>query len=495
MHLSVLSRGKADKVDNYMAGAVFVGRKPLFDRSVFVVSFLLLLLSIVMIYTASIGVLATRADGDTFFFVRKQLMFILIGGILSVGVLTVPMQIWAKLSKRYLIWFALALLSVTYFLGPEINGARRWINLGFVNFQSTELLKLVWILYISGYFYRHIKKTGSIASFIRPLIFLITILALIYLQKDFGSVVVVFFITAVLFFVSGLSIYVCLCLLAFLGVPIFLFFIMSSPYRVQRILSFLDPWQDEFGDSYQIVASFMAIGRGGFHGQGLGESLFKLAYLPEAHTDFILSIWTEETGFIGGALILILEFFLVTKMALTGFRHLKHSKILTGEISLGISMWFLAQIFINVGSISGLTPPKGLTLPLLSYGGSSLVMMMVAVALYLRITYEERYGLYKEYQAELKAVRRMERRQALKQAAEAEDKERKLKEAEQEKANEEAQHTVFARTVVFKTKPTPRKEEGQKKIDVKLEDLHDTELVEKPQDSSVKSESITVNKD
>lgn len=446
---SMFGHKETKQVDNYMAGAVYAGRRPLFDRSVLVASVLLLLLSVVMIYTASIGVLAAKVDGDTFFFVRKQLMFILLGGILSTLVLTVPMQIWARLSKRYLIWFAILLLAATYFMGSEINGAKRWLNLGFFNLQSTELLKLVWILYLGGYFYRHIKKMESWAGVVRPLFFLGVILGFIYLQDDFGSVVVVSFVTIVLFFISGLSIKFCFTVAVLFGGPFFAYIIMTSPYRVARILNYLEPWKDEFGKSYQLLNSFMAIGRGDLTGQGLGESLFKLAYLPEPHTDFILSIWVEETGFVGAMLVLGLEFFLIFKMSWLGLRHLKTGKILTGEIALGISMWFLAQVFINVGSITGLIPPKGLTLPLLSYGGSSLVMMMAAIAVYLRISYEERMGLYTEYLAELKSVRRMERRQALNKMNEALALAQKEADA-QKNASATAEAKPYASTVVFK---------------------------------------------
>ena len=445
---SMFGHKETKQVDNYMAGAVYAGRRPLFDRSVLVASVLLLLLSVVMIYTASIGVLSAKVDGDTFFFVRKQLMFILLGGILSTLVLTVPMQIWARLSKRYLIWFALLLLVATYFFGSEINGAKRWLNLGFFNLQSTELLKLVWILYLGGYLYRHIKIMESWGGVVRPFSFLLVIIVFMYLQDDFGSAVVVSFVTLALFFISGLSIKFGFTVAVILGTPLFAF-IMTSQYRMSRILDYLDPWKYEYGKTYQLLSSFMAIGRGDLTGQGLGESLFKLAYLPEPHTDFIFSIWVEETGFVGAMLVLGLEFFLIFKMAWLGLRHLKNGKVLTGEIALGISMWFLAQVFINVGSITGLIPPKGLTLPLLSYGGSSLVMMMAAIAVYLRISYEERMGLYTEYLAELKSVRRMERRQALNKINEARALAQKEADA-QKNAFATAEAKPYASTVVFK---------------------------------------------
>lgn len=262
-----------------------------------------------------------------------------------------------------------------------------------MNLQPSELLKLVWILYFSSYITRKIKFISfTFKGFFKPFLFIGVMTGLLMLQPDMGSSVAVVFITIAMLNSAGAGLFKFIIVIGF-AVVVGVLAVVFSPYRMKRYTSFLDPWEDVFGDGYQLTQSLMAYGRGGLTGEGLGNSYQKLGYLPEAHTDFVTAIFGEEFGFIGMCCLVTLEFLIVCKAFLLSIRILKVNAIYQGYIAAGIGSWFCFQTFVNIGAASGGLPTKGLTLPLVSYGGSSMIVTVCAIAILLRIDYEWRNHL------------------------------------------------------------------------------------------------------
>ena len=275
-------------------------------------------------------------------------------------------------------------------VGREINGAKRWLPLGFINLQPSELLKIFWILYFSSYVSRKIESISTTTKgFIKPAAFIGVMAVLLLVQHDMGSLVVVSCITYSLTFIAGAG-FIKYGVVIMLALLLAFLLVLVSPYRIARFKSFMDPWQDQYGSGYQLTQSLMAFGRGGITGEGLGNSYQKLGYLPEAHTDFITSILGEEFGFVGMVLLLLLELFIVYKSFRLAFKILKQDAIYQGYVAAGIGTLFCVQTFINVGSALVGIPTKGLTLPLVSYGGSSMISCCMAIAILLRIDFEWR---------------------------------------------------------------------------------------------------------
>jgi cell division protein FtsW len=379
-------------------------KEPLYDRLILMIVFLLLAIGLVVVYTASIAK-GEAIFNDSLFFVKKQLLYVLAGLGLSFILVHIPSKILYQLGSTKFLLIAIFLCVVTIFIGAEIKGAKRWLNLGFINFQSAELFKLVWIVFIAGYIERHKNQITNLWQSIKPSILLFLFCIVIGLgQSDFGTCMILITITLALLFVVGVKIkYI------FGGGVVVLFFlallVIIKPHRIQRLLGYLDPWQDSLAGGYQITMSLMAFGRGEIEGKGLGESVFKLEYVPDPHTDFVTAIWAEETGLVGMILILILEFWLVARIFGLGIcclRDEQNRNLMHVSICIGIGLWFLMQVFINIGSATCLIPAKGLTLPLISYGGSSLIMMLVAIAIVIRISYERRVLILRMAEAEKK---------------------------------------------------------------------------------------------
>ncbi len=301
----------------------------------------------------------------------------------------------------------------------DANGAKRWVNLGIIKVQTSEIFKLIWIVFLSNFLARHLSNFYKMSVSIKIFFMLFLFVLLLQVQHDLGSAVVLAAISIGMMWMSNVNMKIFFTLLAvaiLFGGPFLLF-----GYRIGRIETFvdlLDGFPQMINDSNrQIYFSFLSLGQGELYGRGLGESLLKLSYLPERHTDLIASIWGEETGFVGIGIILLLEGFMIFKLLFLGMHYFKQNKLFEGNFVFGVGVLFFAQTFINLGSASGLTPAKGLTLPLLSYGGSSLVMLMCSIAIVLRITYEERYGLMQDYKALMRAAKRAESRKALKEKA------------------------------------------------------------------------------
>jgi cell division protein FtsW len=275
-------------------------------------------------------------------------------------------------------------------LGREVNGSRRWIPLGIMTMQPSELMKLLVVLYAADYTVRkaafmHDFKKG----FLPMLAVMVFIGALLLRQPDFGALVVITSIAMSILFLGGLNWRVFAGLIVLLAVS-FAVLVVTSPYRWERMKGFLDPWSDPYGKSYQLTHSLIAFGRGEWTGVGLGASVEKLFYLPEAHTDFLLAVVAEELGFVGVAIVIALFGLLIHRAFAVGREAMMREKYFGALVAQGIGVWIAVQAFINMGVNMGLLPTKGLTLPFLSFGGTSILVNCVAIAILLRIDYENR---------------------------------------------------------------------------------------------------------
>lgn len=360
----------------------------LYDRQLVWLSFGLMMVGLIMVSSASIPV-SFRLVDEPFYFAMRQGVY-LIGALIIAGVaMQIPLARWQQLSIP-MLFVSLVLLVAVLVVGRSINGAVRWLPLGFFNLQPAEVAKLSLFLFISGYLVRrHGEVRESFIGFLKPLAVLVLIAGLLLLQPDLGSVVVMFVTTVGMLFIAGAKLWQFGALM-FTGLGLVGLLIIAEPYRVARVTSFLDPWQDPFGSGYQLTQSLMAFGRGSWWGQGLGNSIQKLEYLPEAHTDFVIAVLAEELGLVGVTLVLLMVFALVFRALFIGKRCLEANQLFGGFLAFGIGIWFAFQALVNVGAAAGIMPTKGLTLPLVSYGGSSLFIMSTAVALLLRIDHEYR---------------------------------------------------------------------------------------------------------
>ena len=369
----------------------FSPKKERFDRVLLLCVITLLVISVVLISSASVMEALTRF-GDENYYLKRQLIYIVVALVVGIVTVAIPTKIYEKYIL-YILFITFFLLVLVLIIGREINEAKRWIELGFVNLQPAEVLKLAWILFFASYCSRKVDEVRHTKKgFVKAGGFLVCIAILLIMQPDFGSLVVVTTITMALLFAACarlLQYVVVLTLVAFaIG-----FVSILAPYRVMRLLTFLDPWQDPFGSGYQLTQSLMAFGRGSLFGEGLGNSIQKLGYLPEAHTDFITSIFGEEFGFVGMAFLILVEFVIVYRALRLSISILQVGAIFQGFVAYGIGVWLCLQTVINIGVASGGLPTKGLTLPLVSYGGSSLMITMAGIAILMRIDFEWRNNI------------------------------------------------------------------------------------------------------
>ena len=340
----------------------------------------------VMVTSASIPT-ATKMFDNPFHFTIRHLVYLILSLFLLMVSTSLPMAFWKKANLPLLL-IGVPMLLAVLIIGREVNGSTRWIGLGPINIQVSEVAKLFFFCYLAGYLVRKRDEVQeNLKGFLKPLAVFAVYAGLILLQPDLGTVVVMFVTTVGLLFLAGARLWQFLALIV-VGLVLIVALIVSSPYRKARLTGFMNPWEDPFGKSYQLVQSLMAYGRGDWFGQGLGNSVQKLQYLPEAHTDFIFAILAEEAGFIGVLAVLIVLFTLIFRALNIGFNALKAGKEFEGYLALGISIWFAFQSMVNVGASAGLLPTKGLTLPFVSYGGSSLLVMTVAAGILLRVDFE-----------------------------------------------------------------------------------------------------------
>jgi cell division protein FtsW len=366
------------------------GRQPrmVLDPVIVAATFCLLLIGLVMVASASFNV-AERLTGDPFFHFERQLLSALVGCAFAGAMLLVPISLWQRAAPVLLIGsFLLLVLVLIPGLGHEVNGSRRWIRLGPVNFQPSEIVRWLLLTYIAVYAVRHqMELKSSAQGFFKPLAVLLVASLLLLVEPDFGAAVVLCVTGTAVLFVAGARLrdFLTVCAIGGAGIAALA---MSSGYRLQRLTAFLNPWADPFNSGFQLTQSLIAIGRGEWFGVGLGSSIQKLFYLPEAHTDFVFAVLAEEFGLLGVVVVVVAFLALV-------LRSLKLSRIaadagmpLHACIAAAFGVWLGLQAFINIGVNMGLLPTKGLTLPLMSYGRSSMLVTLAWIGMLLRVHHE-----------------------------------------------------------------------------------------------------------
>jgi cell division protein FtsW len=370
---------------------------PFPDPWVLLPALLLLALGLLMVTSASMPI-AERQTGQPFYFLLRQGAFAGIGLLAAGVVFQVPLARWRRAGPLLLL-AAMGLLVLVLIpgIGKEVNGSMRWVGVGPINLQVSEIAKLFALVYIAGYLKRRGVelqtadfRTSALALF-RPMAVLAVLAVLLLLEPDFGSVVVLMAAALGMVFLAGVNLRQFGTLLVGTTVAMAVL-ILSSPYRRDRLFGFLNPWDDPLGKGYQLTHSLIAIGRGELFGVGLGESVEKLFYLPEAHTDFLFAVLAEELGLAGILIVLVLFITLVWRAFAIGRRAERLDMKFSAWLAYGIGLWFGIQALFNMGVNMGVLPTKGLTLPLMSYGGSSVVVMCMALALLLRIDVETRAG-------------------------------------------------------------------------------------------------------
>lgn len=360
----------------------------LYDRVLLTLAITMLMFGFVMVTSASLPS-AEKLTGNPFHFALRHTVYVIAGLITMLITLAVPTQTWQQHSGKLLL-VGLGLLVLVLVAGHSVNGAQRWIKVGPITIQVAELAKLFFCVYMASYLARREEEIReALKGFIKPLALLFIAAVLLLMQPDFGTVAVMSATTIAMLFLAGAKLW------QFFGVFItfmlaLILLIIVEPYRMQRMLTFLEPEKDPFGAGYQLMQSLIAFGQGQVSGLGLGNSIQKLQYLPEAHTDFIMSVVAEELGFIGVVGVIALVLMLVSRALVIGRRCLAIEHRYGGYLAYGIGVWFSLQAFVNIGVASGALPTKGLTLPLISYGGTSLVVSAMAVGLLLRIDHERR---------------------------------------------------------------------------------------------------------
>ena len=366
---------------------------PEYDRSLAWTALLLVTLGLVMVYSASIATAeASRYAGhNPAYFLFRQGVFLAVSLAAATAVFMVPARIWQKAASwLFVACIVLLVLVLIPGVGREVNGARRWLNLWAITVQPSELMKLAVVLYAADYTVRRHAVLKNFKRGLLPMLMVMLGVAWLLLREpDFGAFVLVTMIAFGVLFVGGMSGRHFSALLGMLAIG-FAALVLTSPYRMQRIFGFMDPWSDPFGKGYQLSHALIAFGRGEWLGVGLGASIEKLHYLPEAHTDFLLAVIAEELGLAGVAVVIALFAWLVVRAFAIGRQAALRDRHFTALVAQGIGIWIGFQALINMGVNMGLLPTKGLTLPLMSFGGSGLLVNCVAIAILIRIDWENR---------------------------------------------------------------------------------------------------------
>ncbi len=350
---------------------------------------------LLMVASSSMEIAQSRY-GDAFFLLKKQSLLLLPGVLAAFIVYHIPLRIWQEFSTVLLcVGIALLIMVLIPGVGREVNGSQRWLNLGFASFQPSELCKIFVVLYVSAYLVRRQEAVrNEWKGFLIPIAIVGLLVMLLLMEPDFGAVVVLLCAVMVMLFLAGVKLQQFLLLitacLVFAGIAA-----STATYRMKRLTAFTNPWVDQFGDGYQLTQSLIAFGRGEWFGVGLGESVQKLFYLPEAHTDFLFAILAEEFGLLGSLLVISVFSFLVVCGMLIGKKAEQRARIFPAYLAYGLSMLIAVQAFINMGVCSGLLPTKGLTLPFMSYGGTSLAISIVMLGFLLRVNFESNNNFQK----------------------------------------------------------------------------------------------------
>jgi cell division protein FtsW len=363
-------------------------RRFMFDTWVVGTVAALLLVGLVMVASASIGV-SDHESGNPFFYFERQLLYVLMGLVAAFIAMAIPTSVWEKHSKVLLVGgFALLLLVLLPGIGHEVNGSRRWARLGFMNFQVSELARVMLLTYLSSYAVRRSEElSSSFQGFMKPVAVLVMAALLLLLEPDFGAATVLMATGLAVLFLAGVRLHHLLVPVVG-GVSAMAVLAVTSSYRMRRLTAFRNPWEDPFDSGFQLVQSLIAIGRGEWFGVGLGSSVQKLFYLPEAHTDFVFAVLAEEFGFVGVCVVIGLFAVLVGRALAISRRAADAGLQFQSYLAASIGIWLGLQAFVNIGVNMGLLPTKGLTLPLLSYGGSSMLVTLGVLGLLLRINHE-----------------------------------------------------------------------------------------------------------
>lgn len=343
---------------------------------------------LVILASASITISDNIADRP-FFYVERQLLAAGIGGVTAFACLYIPMRVWQSLSPlMLLVGFALLCIVLVPGIGYEVNGSTRWIRFGIMNLQVSEPARLCLLMYLAGYVVRQQKALReSFVGFLRPMLVLTLSCSLLLAEPDFGAAIVLLTTALIILFVAGARIrdFLLFFSAALIGMTALA---LASPYRMKRLTGFLDPWADPFDSGFQLTQSLIAIGRGEWFGVGLGDSVQKLFYLPEAHTDFVFAVFAEEFGLLGSLILIALFLALLWRIFKIALRAANAERYFEAYLSIGLGTWLGLQAFINIGVNMGILPTKGLTLPLISYGRSSLIITMMTIGLLMRIYHE-----------------------------------------------------------------------------------------------------------
>ena len=366
-----------------------------FDQALLWVVIGLMLWSLVMVYSASVAL----PDNPKFaryehtHFVSRHGVFMLVGLLAAWGAFQVPMQTWEK-AAPWLFMFALLLLVLVLvpFIGKGVNGARRWFAIGPFSFQPSELAKLAVLLYAADYMVRKMDVKERFFKAVWPIAAALLVVGMLLLaEPDMGAFMVIVVIAMGILFLGGVNARM-FFVMAALVVGAFASIVVSSPWRRERIFAYLDPWSEEYalGKGYQLSHSLIAFGRGEVFGVGLGGSVEKLHWLPEAHTDFLLAVIGEELGLVGVLLVIVIFMWMTRRIMIIGRQAIALDQVFAGLVAQGVGLWVGFQAFINIGVNLGALPTKGLTLPLMSYGGSAILFNLIALAIVLRVDAENR---------------------------------------------------------------------------------------------------------
>lgn len=350
----------------------------------------LLGLGLVMVASSSISI-AERELSEPLYYFWRQFSYSIVGLFIAFIVFKIPLGFFQKSGPTLIVvsMFLLMLILIPG-IGKEVNGSIRWLNLGIISLQVSEFVKLSTVIYLAGYLVRHNEEVRSnLSGFVRPLVLIFIISLLLILEPDFGAVAVIAMTAMGMLWLGGASFFQFLFLTLTMAAALSLVAI-SSPYRMERLTTFLNPWADPYSSGFQLTQALIAFGRGEWLGVGLGSSVQKLFYLPEAHTDFVFAVLAEELGLFSVILVIALFSFIVIRALMIGRRAEKRERPFTAFLVYGLAIWLGLQAFINIGVNMGVLPTKGLTLPLMSYGGSSLIIMCVVIAMLLRADYETR---------------------------------------------------------------------------------------------------------
>jgi cell division protein FtsW len=352
--------------------------------------FALLGLGLVMITSASSEVAAAQA-GNPLYYMIRHIIYLAIGIVACGATLMIPMATWQRFGGTLLIAaFALLIMVLIPGIGREVNGSLRWIGFGLFNVQPSEIAKVFIVIYLAGYLVRREHEVRhSWAGFFKPFIVLLPLAMLLLREPDFGATVVMMGAAAVMLFLGGVGLFRFVLMVALAVLAVFVL-VQTQEYRMQRLITFTDPWADQFGSGYQLTQALIAFGRGGWLGLGLGNSIQKQFYLPEAHTDFVFAVLAEELGLMGALATVGLFLFVCVRGLYIGYWAEQAKQYFSAYMAYGLSMLWIGQFLINIGVNVGLLPTKGLTLPFLSYGGSSLIICCISMALLLRIEWERR---------------------------------------------------------------------------------------------------------